>query len=509
MNTAYDDVRSTFHGLWQKRWLSLGVAWGVCILGWIGVAMVPNSYESHARIFVQIDDPLAAQVGIGEAERRHNIDRVRNTLTSTEHLEQLVRSTPIGDNITTKRDIESAVAGLSKTIKITADQDNLFEISATSSSMRFSDGQNAKLAQTIVNKMIDIFRDENNLTNRGQLKQTMDFLDQQLAQRGAELQSADQRRVAFEAKHPEAAGGGISLVQRLEQSRAELRNIDGDIAAAQSGMASLTAQLASIPATISGGANGGARGLLSQLQSDLSQMRARGMTENHPDVIAARNQIASLKAQVQAEAASGSASLGMPNPAYASLQSVRAERMANLQALQARRANIEADLARISADQAQNPEIATEAQSISRDYDVLKQQYDKLLADRETLKLRSTVENGPNPVKFQIVDPPSTPRKPIAPNRPLLLLVVLLAGVGSGVGIAYAAGEMRSTFDTASRLESALGLPVLGAISQTLSEDAVDERERRLKYFYAASAALGGLFALLIAVEFIQRGMVA
>ena len=510
MNTAYDEVRSTFHGIWQKRWLSLGVAWGVCILGWIGVAMVPNSYESHARIIVQLNDPLAAQVGIGEAERRSSIDRVRNTLTSTAHLEQVIKSTPIGDNITSKRDMEGAVAGLAKAIKITADQDNLFEISATSASMRFSDGQNARLAQTIVNKMIDIFRDENALTNRGQLKQTMDFLDQQLAQRGAELQAADQRRVAFEAKYPESAIGGMSLVQRLEQSRAAMRSIDGDIAAGQSAMASLGAQMASIPQSISGGINGGARTALSQLQSDLSQMRARGMTENHPDVIATRNQIAALKAQVQAEGANGGgANYGMPNPAYASLQSVRAERLANLQALQARRASIEGDLAKIAADQAANPQIATEAQSISRDYDVLKQQYDKLLADREALKLRSTVENGPNPVKFQIVDPPSTPRKPIAPNRPLLLLVVLLAGVGSGLGIAYAAGEMRSTFDTASRLENALGLPVLGAISQTLSEAAVDERQRKLKYFYAASVALGGLFALLVAVEFIQRGMVA
>ena len=111
-------------------------------------------------------------------------------------------------------------------------------------------------------------------------------------------------------------------------------------------------------------------------------------------------------------------------------------------------------------------------------------------------------------MKFSIIDPASTPRKPVAPNRPLLLFVVLLAGVGSGLGVAYAAGEMRSTFSTATRLESAVGLPVLGAISQTLNEAAVDERARRLKYFFAATAALGGLFVLLLAVEFLQRGMV-
>ncbi len=34
-------------------------------------------------------------------------------------------------------------------------------------------------------------------------------------------------------------------------------------------------------------------------------------------------------------------------------------------------------------------------------------------------------------------------------------------------------------------------------------------RKRRMKQFYAASGALGGLFVLLLVVEFIQRGLVA
>ena len=509
MNTLFDDFRASLHSIWHRRWLALAVAWAVCLIGWLVVAMVPNSYESRARIFVQLYDPLAAQVGIGDADRKHDIDRVRDTLSSSVHLEKVIRSTRLGENVTTAKQMESAVAGLGKAIKISATQDNLFEISAKSSSMKMSDAENAKLSRQIVEKMIDIFREENMSNNVGEMKQTLQFLDQQLAGRQLELQAAEQRRLAFEAKHPELAQGGVSLIQRLESNRQEMRSLDGDIIAAQSGIAAVGAQLATTPQTIAGvGPTGGARGMLAQAQADLASMRARGLTENHPDVIAARNQISALRGQVSAEG-NGNVANGMPNPAYATLESIRVERAANVQALQARRAAVESDVAQVTAMQMANPELGQEAQNISRDYDVLKTQYDKLLRDREEMRLRGQVQSAHGAVKFQVIDPPVTPRAPTAPNRPMLLLVVLLAGVGAGLGVAFAAGELRSTFATTSKLERSVGLPVLGAVSQALSPAGQANKARQVRHFFAASAALGGLFVLLMAMEFIQRGMVA
>jgi hypothetical protein len=140
---------------------------------------------------------------------------------------------------------------------------------------------------------------------------------------------------------------------------------------------------------------------------------------------------------------------------------------------------------------------------------VLKQQYDKLLQDREQLRLRGQVENERSSVKFQVIDPPTTPRAPAAPKRPLLLFGVLVLGLGAGIGAAFAVGQLRSTFQTTAKLERALGLPVLGAISHTLTDSARAMRNRRLRYFFAGSAALGAVFVLLLVSEMIQRGMVA
>ncbi len=507
MTNLFEELRTALYAVWHRRWLALGVAWAICLLGWLVVAMIPNKYEAKTRIFVQLDDPLAAKIGINSEDQRRAVERVRQTLVSAINLEKVVRGTRIGDEVKTPKDMEGAVGGLTKAVKVVSAQDNLFEITATSGRGNLSDAENAKLAQDIVQKLIDIFRDDNVAGNRGEMAQTLEFLNAQLADRQKQLEAAEQRRMEFEARNPDLAQGGATLQQRMEASRSEMRGLDADLAAAQSALAAINGQLAGTPPTLAGaGPAGGARGALAQAQADLAAMRSRGLTDSHPDVISARNQVAMLRAQVQAEGASPAG--GIPNPAYASLQSIRAERQANVQALMARRAAIQGDAASLTARQIANPELAAEAARISRDYNVLKEQYDKMLQDREELRLRGQVETERSVVKFQVIDPPVIPRAPAAPNRMLLILGVLFVGLGGGCGAAFAMSQLRSTFATSARLEKALGLPVLGAISETVTDAAKALRRRTQKRFYAATAGLGGLFVILMAAETIQLRMV-
>jgi polysaccharide chain length determinant protein (PEP-CTERM system associated) len=507
MNSIYDELRAALFSVWYRRWLALGVAWGVCLLGWLVVAMIPNNYESEARIYVQLEDVLSDVTGLQSSSKR-DIDRVRQTLTGAVNLEKVIRRTAIGEGITTPKQMEGTVLSLGKRIKVESTGDNLFKITASYGDGGKSDPLNARIAQDVVVKLIDIFREENLAGNHGEMSQSLSFMDQQLESRQKDLEAAEQKRLAFEAANPNLAQGGVTTLQRLETMRQELRGIDADLAAAQSALAAINGQLAGTPQTIAGvGPAGGARAAYSQAQSDLASMRARGLTENHPDVIAAKNQVAALRAAAQAEGANGGG--GTPNPAYTSLQSIKAERQANVQALMSRRASVQSDISSITAQQIQNPELAAEYQRINRDYDVLKEQYDKMLKDREDLRLRGQVETEHNAVKFDVIDPPTTPRSPVAPNRPLLLFAVLVIGLGAGAAAAFVLGQLRSTFTTTAKLERTLGLPVLGAVTMTVTDAGRVLRKRRMKQFYAASGALGGLFVLLLVVEFIQRGLVA
>src|SRR3546814_686702 len=122
-------------------------------------------------------------------------------------------------------------------------------------------------------------------------------------------------------------------------------------------------------------------------------MRARGLTDAHPDMIAIKSQIASLKAQADREGSGGGGG-NAQNPAYASLAAMRAERQATVSALSARKAQLMGDVAKITAQQIQNPGIAAEYDRINGEYTALKAQYDKLLTQREQVRLRGEVQIG-------------------------------------------------------------------------------------------------------------------
>ncbi|MFA9201311.1 MAG: XrtA system polysaccharide chain length determinant [Cypionkella sp.] len=501
MNEVFEELRAAAHSAWARRWLVLGVAWGVCLLGWIAVAMIPNAYESKARIYVQLDDVLADQLKIaggGAAE----IQRVKKTLAGAVNLEKVVRSTDLGKDIASQREMEKAVASLAEDVKVESIEDNLFTITAKVGKRSLSDAENARLAQNVVQKLIDIFREENIAGNRGEVAETVVFLAQQLAQRKAELEAAEAKLSAFEAQHPELVGGSAAISGRLSATRSELRGVEADLAAAQSALAAISGQLAGTPRTLAGGGSGDGSAL-GQAQAQLAGMQARGLTDSHPDVVALKRQIALL------QRSGAGAAAGMPNPAYTSLVSIKAEREANVSALLARKAALQADISGGMADQASEPAVAAEANRIGRDYEVLKKKYDELLQNREEMRLRGQVESERSSFKFDVVDPPTIPRQPASPNRPLLLFGVLLAGLAAGVATVFALGQLKSTFATAGSLERALDLPVVGTISEALSPGAQARRAQRMKLFYAGSGALGGLFVLLLGIEFLQRGMVA
>ena len=505
MAGLYEELLLLLHGVWSRRWIALGVAWGVCMLGWLGVALIPNSYQSKARVYVNTQSLLEDKVGITQVQSQQDLDRVRNTLASAENLEKVVRNTDLSQSVSGPRDIAAKITKLRENITVMAQADpSMIDISAISADSSLSDGANARISQQIVQKLIDIFQEENLSGDRNETKQSLAFLDQQIAARGKQLEAADQRRVEFAQRYVGLLPGAGSISQRMDAARQEINTIDSQLVQAQSALSAMNGQLAGTPQSLPGVGPSGGPSALGQAQANLAAMRARGWTAQHPDVIAAQREVDALRKSGGGASSGGG---GAPNPAYLSIKSMQAERAATVQALSTRKAQLQADLNTMMAKQVDEPGIASEQEKLDRDYEVLKTQYDKLLADREEIRLRGEVKTETGSVQFRVINPPSMPTAPAAPNRPLLLLAVLVLGIGAGVGVAFAMGQLKGTFPTAARLERAIGLPVAGSISQVRSAAQQAVEKQRMKWFAAASGGLAGVCLLLIAVEFVQRGM--
>jgi len=506
MDGLYDQLRIALHQVWRRRWLAMAVAWGVAVLGWLIIALIPNSYEAKARLFVQMQSILPNQIGITPDERNNQLLRLKQTLTSNENLVRVVRRSDLNSLVASERDLSGVVSALRTRITITAQPDGALEIKANSNISGFSNGQNARTAAATVQGLIDLFIETNMSGDRRETGQSLQFLDEELRRRELALQQAEQRRLEFDQRFMGVLPGTGTIGDRMSAARVELANLDQQIAAAQGALNSMRAQLAATPPSLPGvGDNGGtASGQIAQLQGQVATNLARGWTESHPDIVYARQQIGRLRPYAAAERQSGNTG-GISNPSYVSLRAMMGEREATLGAATARRNQLQSDLAQLTSRQSTEPGLAAEQSRLTRDYEVLKQQYDTLLGNREQVRLRSDVQTRTSPLNIQVVEPPSVPSVPAAPNRPIFLTLVLVVALGAGVAAAFVAGQLQTTFPTPQRLVQVTGLKVLGTVSEVVNAAERLRRRQRLYWLAGTGGGLAASYAVLIVIEFWQR----
>ncbi|WP_448657400.1 XrtA system polysaccharide chain length determinant [Sphingomonas sp. CJ99] len=513
MDGIYDEIRAGIHGIWHRRWVALAAAWIICLAGWFGVSMIPTQYQSTARVLVQSPNLLPDGTASAQAqvEQAREIERVRQTLTSAVNLEKVVRGTELARQASTPQQLAGQVATLQKAVKITAQQDNLFEISASISNPDLTDGGNARLARAVVQKMIDIFVEDNLTQSRDGTGQSLRFLDEQIALRQRQLQDKENQRSDFNNRFLSGLPGTGSLNDRIGQARTALADVDAQMAGANSSLSAINSQMAGTPAMVAGAGGavaGPARARLAAIEGQIAEGRARGWTNSHPDMRALAAQLALARAAAANEG-TGGAVAGQQNPVYVGLRTQQAERQARVAELGQRKAMIEGQLAQLQRALQSDPNAAAAQAQLDRDIDALRETYRRLVDDRENVRLKGQVQAETAPVRFKVIDPPTLPRAPASPNRPLLLAAVLIVGLGGGMAAAFALSRVQTTWPTADRLERASGLPVIGSISEVVLATQTALRRKRLMLFAGGAGGLVVVFVAMLGIDLISVGMMA
>jgi polysaccharide chain length determinant protein (PEP-CTERM system associated) len=282
------------------------------------------------------------------------------------------------------------------------------------------------------------------------------FLRDQLASYERQLRESEKRRAEFRAKYVDilpAENGGAS---RLESARGAVINLQLELSEAVARRDAIEAQLKSTPSSVPGGAPGTAGAMLAQAQSKLADLRMR-YTEEHPDVQALRRQVEELSRSA------GRTSVGNPTYDMIKLRLVDAE--SQIAALKNRLAQAEKERDRIEAIARAAPGVAAEFQNLDRDYNVIRKNYEELLARREATNIAEAADAKADKIQFRIIDPPEIPIAPAAPKRLLLVTGVLLAGVAAAGALLFVLNQVDRSFANLDDLR-ALGLPVIGGLSK-------------------------------------------
>jgi capsular exopolysaccharide synthesis family protein len=116
--------------------------------------------------------------------------------------------------------------------------------------------------------------------------------------------------------------------------------------------------------------------------------------------------------------------------------------------------------ARIAAVPARESELA----SLTRDYETLQKVYTDLLSKREQSKVAANLERRQIGEQFIVLDPARLPEKPFSPNRPLFLLIGLVAGLALGGGLAGWLEFRETSLRSEADVSATLALPVLARV---------------------------------------------
>lgn len=492
--------------IWRRRWLALAVAWVVGISSWGFIVLMPNTYTSSTRVYVDtanILQPLLRGLAV-EVDIEAEVELMQRTLTSRPNLERVIRMTGLASEPQGPEELEALIFGLERNVGVVRAGRNLFAINYTHT--------DPEVARDVVKALLTIFVESHVGASRRDMDTAREFLVAQIEDYEQQLEAAETRLARYKQQNLALLYGQTGYQTRMETFEEQLSKVKAELRDARARRDTIKAELESIPefnmlSTPGGlGPPSNTAVEILELESQLSEYLAR-YTEQHPDVVETRRRLDRLLAQQEAELAlpfpgaspieanggraDAAAGYATPNPIYESLKISLIEEQAKISSLGRQVQDAGAQVDKLKQLAGRVPVVEAELKRLDRDYEILKRNYEALLARRESEKISRAREQGFEEIQFRVIEPPLLPVSPSGPARLLFFTAGLVFAVGAGLGIALTIGFLRNRITSVSELSSSFGLPVYGSISKVVSPLA-----RRLAYVNLAAFGLCALMLL-------------
>jgi polysaccharide chain length determinant protein (PEP-CTERM system associated) len=510
-------LKETLRGMWQGRWVGLGVAWVAALAAGAYLYSRPDRYEASARVYVDtasvLKPLLSGLTVLPNVEQEVAI--LSRTLISRPNLQKLVRMTEMDLNLRNNEERERLIDELIRTLAIKSlGRDNLYTISYADPSQR--------QASRVVQSLLSIFVESGLTSKNADTGGAKRFIEEQIKLYEQRLTEAENRVKEFKLQNIDLntpAGGDFfsSLASLTENLRLARQQLQESIRSRDALKQQLTDEESQPPSLLPGGdslassATPEQDSRLMTLNKNLDEMLLR-YTENHPDVVNTRRIIKDVETQREeerqrlAQARKGGGGQGGGNSFYPQIKMALAQAEAQVAALQARVNDFERREAQSRERARSVPEREAQFTQLNRDYAIHKHNYDTLVSRREAAAMSGELESATGVASFRIVDPPRVSAEPMAPTRKTLMPIALLASLAAGIGASYLFSLLHPTVHDNRSLKRVGGRPVLGAVSLLLNPQTLARRRRTRLLFFSGVGGLAATYSAVVAAVFL-RGM--
>lgn len=446
------------------------------IAGFAAARVLPKRYTSKTLVLVQQPE-VQPVTPIATDNVNQRLATMQQQILSTARLEPVIRDLNLYPSDINRLPMEELVERLRKSITITpvapmaeTRAQNLpgFTISV--------DFGNPQIAQQICAMITSMFVEENIKVSQGNYADTTKFLNEQLDQAKAKLDEQEAKLAGFQRRYvgslPEDSQTNLNLLNgqtsQLEAATQAVNRAQQDKSFAESILAQ---QLSAWHASQSGQNPETLDQQLEALQAQLVALQSK-YTDDHPDVIKAKNDIAVLKRKMadsdqQRKNAAAPEKNAPPAGEPTQILQLRAQIHQYDQAIKERTAQqeeIKRQIAIYQARVAASPAVEQEYKLLTRDHQTVLDSYNELMKKRDASAMSQQFDQSKQNDRFHVLDPANYPNEPSFPKLPIFAGGGFGAGLALGFGLAFLLEMQDTSMRSEHDIEVVLRLPVLAMI---------------------------------------------
>ena len=437
INNAKDndtiDLKKLFSLMMEKKKIVIAIIVICTIIATIVAFVLPKSYQSTT--LVRVKSGGSSMSGYAAMAAGFGIDIGGGSSGSPESYIELMKSREVLEPIITELDLPEetkenmTAAGFAKSnLEVTnIKKTDLITIAAY--------GKTPEEAQMISQGVADNFLALMTKLNKEDNSTTLKFLDERIKIAKEEMETAENKLQAYQQEHKiyapdEQAKAIIANLNNYDTTIAQLQaQSEGDSAKLAGVTSQLEQQNASLlEYNVSDNTNiGNIRESIVNKRVELVGLQQQ-FTDEHPDVIKAKEELNSLERSLSDEIAKAVNSQSVTlSPVQASLlkDKISTEvqisvNNASLEALKAKQAEAQESIATLSAD-------SVEYMRLSREANITGQVYTSLVQNYEQTRIQEAKDS----MDIQIIDAADLPKEdmPAKPNKKLIVVIGFVLGI--------------------------------------------------------------------------------